>query len=165
MPGEIGAETDIVAHIFAFLANAAALPPISKTRTPQGGSGMTPFYGCVMGNPRVCGTAQHCVWSSDKIKKYRALPSLIAMVLLLTSSPAESWKLKLDTSWPGQYDTETGAPPYIGFPLPTCSQSAEPTIAVSDVTVNAGASKHYKWARTGISAILREAANQISNVN
>jgi hypothetical protein len=60
------------------------------------------------------------------------------MVLLLTPNPAESWKLQLQTSWPGQYDSETGAPPVNGFPLPTCSQSAEPTLAVSNMTANVG---------------------------
>jgi len=67
-----------------------------------------------------------------------ALPSLVLIGILLPTTPAESFKLKLETTWPGQYDTETGARPDIGFPLPTCALSAEPTIAVSNITINAG---------------------------
>jgi len=65
-----------------------------------------------------------------------ALLTLVLIGMLLPTGPAESFKLKLQTSWPGQYDTETGAPPDIGFPRPTCAQSAEPTIAVSNITSN-----------------------------
>jgi hypothetical protein len=62
----------------------------------------------------------------------RALSSLALIAIVFPTGPAEGFKLKLETIWPGQYDTETGAPPDIGFPLPKCAPSAEPTIAVGD---------------------------------
>jgi hypothetical protein len=51
--------------------------------------------------------------------------------MLVAIGTAESRTLKLETTWPGLYDTETGWDPGVGFP-PRCVANARPTIAVSN---------------------------------
>jgi hypothetical protein len=84
-----------------------------------------------MGLTRRIGQLRLPIWLTVSA---RALPPLALIGMLLPTNPAESQKLTLDAKWPGQYDSENGARPAAGYPLPICAPWAAPTIAVGGTT-------------------------------
>ena len=70
------------------------------------------------------------LWRSKIGTPTLVLPLALAAVLS-ASGVAEGQTLKVETSWPEQYDTGIGWYPHAGFP-PVCAATADPSIAVSN---------------------------------
>ena len=84
-----------------------------------------------MGLTRCIGQLRLPIWLTASA---RPLSPFALIAMLLPTGPAESQTLTLDATWPGQYDSEDGARPAAGYPLPICAPWAAPTIAVGGMT-------------------------------
>jgi hypothetical protein len=68
----------------------------------------------------------------------RAVALLALFGIVCGAGPAKSYTLEFVSKWAGEYDSDNGAKPSIGAPVPICAPFADPTIAVGTTQDPAG---------------------------